>query len=312
MKTEIANEICINYFKEKPNTLKRFETGLANYVYLASYDTDKYVIRISRDDIEDSNTTYWIDELTDLNIPIPRVIHKGKHDGHPYLILNHIEGDDLAHIYKTLSNTEKMEIAKSIIEIQNKVSTLRLNNGFGCVAKYGDSSSNDSWKDVVLGDLARSKSWIIENRLFDVNKVTEVEELLNKFDDYFQSIKPIPFLDDTTTKNVLINNGKLSGVIDLDWICFGDRLYFIALTNMALINSLDDTKYIDYLIEEQKASDFDKAIIKLYTLVFCVIFMSEKGMRFNKKEAPKVDETEIVRLNAVYDRLYSELTQVSL
>ena len=303
MKTKIANEVCLKYFKDKPKTLKRFETGLANYVYLARYDAGNYVIRIS----EDYNTTYWIDELKDLNIPIPRVIHKGENDGHRYLILNHIEGKDLYHVYKSLSDDEKKEIAKSIIEIQNKVSTLPMNNGFGCVSQYGDSSSVDNWKEVVLGDLARSRSWIMKNQIFDVKKVKDVEELLKKYNDYFQTITPIPFLDDITTKNVLINEGKLTGVIDLDWLCFGDRLYFIALTNMALINDEDDTKYIDYLIEEQGATDYEKVIIKLYTLVFCVIFMSEKGIKFNKEEAAKVDEREINRLNTLYNRLYLEL-----
>ncbi len=312
MRTEIVNDVCIKHFSEKPNGLERFETGYANYVYLACYEKANYVVRIGGADYEKYNPTYWIDELKDLNIPIPKVLYKGEYDGYRYLILNHIEGNDLGHVYKTLSDKDKKELAKAIINIQNKVSTLRMNNGFGCVANYGDSSSKESWKDVIIGDLDRSRSWIEKNEIFDVNKVKAVEELLNKHDAYFRSVKPIPFLDDITTKNVLVNDCGLSGVIDLDWMCFGDRLYFIALTNMSLINALNDTKYIDYLIEEQQASDYDQNIIKLYTLVFCVIFMSEKGMKFNKEEAPKVDEVEVARLNAVYNQLYSECNNLIL
>jgi len=61
---------------------------------------------------------------------------------------------------------------------------------------------------------------------------------------------------------VLINQGKLSGVIDIDWICFGDRVYYVALTNMALMSLGYDTKYIDYLMDHMKASELEREILK--------------------------------------------------
>lgn len=106
---------------------------------------------------------------------------------------------------------------------------------------------------------------------------------------------------------MLINQGKLSGVIDFDWICFGDKIYYVALTNMALISFGYDTKYIDYLMEQMKASELEREMLKLYTLVFCVDFMAEKGMEF-KDQIVKVTENQVERLNKIYEEIYSEIT----
>lgn len=170
------------------------------------------------------------------------------------------------------------------------------------MTSYEDEEYKNSWKEVILEHLHRSRSRIKENKIFDYKKVDKVEKLLEKYDDYLNSIKPIPFLDDLSSKNVLINEGRLSGVIDVDWVCFGDKIYFVALANMALISLGYDTKYIDYLMDEMKASELEEEILKLYTLAFCVDFMSEKGMRF-KDKVVEVSENEVKRLNEIYEEM---------
>lgn len=57
-------------------------------------------------------------------------------------------------------------------------------------------------------------------------------------------------MDDISTKNLLIYEGKVSGIIDIDWMGLGDMLTFVALTKVALLNMDSDTKYIDYLLDE--------------------------------------------------------------
>lgn len=38
------------------------------------------------------------------------------------------------------------------------------------------------------------------------------------------------FLDDLTTKNVLVEQGTLSGIIDVDFVCYGDPLLTVGAT----------------------------------------------------------------------------------
>ena len=47
-------------------------------------------------------------------------------------------------------------------------------------------------------------------------------ELVEKYSEYFEKIEPKAFLDDVSNKNLIIHNGDISGIIDLDWMGFGD------------------------------------------------------------------------------------------
>lgn len=303
----IANEIFYHNFDKYPDEIKQFEIGYGNYVYRISLGQDKFVVRINTDKDAYKDTVYWLDKLKDLELPVPKVIYKGLYDTYSYLVLNYIDGDDLGIVYPGLSDDEKRDIARDVVNIQNVVATLPQNRGYGYLASYEDEDYKCNWKEVIIRHLDRSRNRIKENKIFDHKKVDKIKDLLLRCDGYLSTIKPIPFLDDLSSKNVLINHGKLSGIIDFDWICFGDKLYYIALTNMALIGLGYNTNYIEFLLKEMEASEIERKILKLYTLVFCVDFMSEKGMRF-KNTIVDVNQNEIELLNRVYEELYSELT----
>jgi hypothetical protein len=123
----------------------------------------------------------------------------------------------------------------------------------------------------------------------------------------------LAFFDDATTKNVLISDGKLAGIIDLDWICFGDRLYVIALTTMSLLSMHVDLEYVDYWKKLENLNNMQETVLLFYILVFCVDFMSEKGMRFNKEETDKVNTDGIIFLENTFEIYYKnlQLTTVS-
>lgn len=74
-------------------------------------------------------------------------------------------------------------------------------------------------------------------------------------------MKPIPYLDDISSKNLLVENGHISGVIDVDWIGIGDKLTFAALTNMAFINLGYDTDYVKYILEELQLKTIEKKLL---------------------------------------------------
>jgi len=306
MNIELVKEIVYVTFKKYPDEIDRFETGLANFVYKVRMDEDVFVIRVSGND-DEFNSTYWINRLSHLNIKIPKIRFQGELNGNKYLIMNFIEGNDLGNVYHTLTDHEKKDIAQDISNIQKEVAKLPYGNGYGCVGSYNDNSFKKTWIDVLLSDLDRSRTWMSGKNIFSISKIDEVEALLKSYSEYFSKVEPVPFLDDITTKNVLINEGHLSGIIDLDWICFGDYLYFIALTNMSLLSMGADTSYIDYLIENFELSSFQKEIILIYTLIFCVIFMSETGMSFNKEKPTEIDTVKVNKLNYYYKELYDLL-----
>ncbi|MGF7132002.1 hypothetical protein P3T40_003485 [Paraburkholderia sp. EB58] len=47
---------------------------------------------------------------------------------------------------------------------------------------------------------------------------------------YFASLRPICFLDDMTVNNVLVDHSDLQGIIDVDFVCYGDPSMTIGTT----------------------------------------------------------------------------------
>lgn len=306
MDNHTIENIFNKHFGKTPTKIKRLPTGYGNYVYKVDLDSNStYIIRMNT--VENvtylKGSIYWLEKLKSLDIPIPKVLVNGIENEIPFVILNYIPGDDLGKVYEDLTEEQKKNIVQDLISIQNKVDTMPKAKGYGYLSTYEDPNYKSSWKEVIEEHLERSKKQMKENDFFDYSLVEEVEKLLVNFDDYFESIEPVPFLDDISNKNVLIHNGQLSSIIDLDWLCFGDKLYVLALTNMALLSQNVDTNYVKYWAEGLDLNDKQKRILNLYTLIFCVDFMSEKGMTFNKEVPIPVSQEEIKFLNNIYETL---------
>ena len=281
---------------------------MAGYVYTVVFNDTKYVIKISDDKNLIIGSTYWLNKVKDLDIPTPCVIAENLVNAPYYFVMSFIPGKDLGLVYSSLLKSEKKIIAKKIIGFQKEIKKLPMAKGFGSLNSYEDSENIcSSWEESLLNDINRAEEAIINNGIFSVEYVLKLKQIMPYFKEYFNSIKPEPFLDDITTKNVLIHEGKLSGIIDLDWISFGDEVLFLGLVTMALLSMKADIDYADYLKDEMNLNEMQERALKFYVLMFCVIFMSEKGMCFNQAEPMKVSEEDKMLLQEIFNRYYEEL-----
>lgn len=300
MNEKMISQLCMQCLSKNPQSIERCAVGQGNYVYIVECMGVKYVVRCSLEPNAYHDTIYWLGQLSSIEIPVPRVIAKGKFEEYEYLILNYFEGKDIGLVYTQLTDDDKKEIAREIVAIQNKVATLTLEN----------VEPNWTWRADVEDILERAKERIAKNGYFDVEKVDRLWELMKQFDDYFACVKPIAYLDDVSTKNLLIHNGRISGIVDIDWMGIGDKLTYVALTNMALLNMEYDTDYVEYILKAMKITDVEKQAFLFYTQMFCVDFMGERGMQFMDKTI-EVNEQIIDRLNGIYDMLWSIATQAT-
>lgn len=298
MKT-IAFEIAVRVFGHSPKRLERFKTGIAHHVYHVVYDR-AYVLKIYDEDTLD-DMGYWIHELKDLALPIPEIVTQGIYKNMKYFVTNFIPGYDLAYVYKSLNNSALKAIADEVVDMQRKVMTLKPHDSYGCVANY-NVKGHDSWKEEVLSDLNRSRAWLERTGVYPLALVDEAIELVESYETYFETIEPKAFLADITTKNLLVDQDRVSGIVDLDWMCFGDVYYFVGLVQMALMAMKADTIYVAYLMEAFGAGDQEHKIVNLYTYTFCVVFMSEQGMTFNGNN-PTLDPEHVAFLEVLHGQL---------
>jgi len=306
-----AIALCQRFLNASVEHINRFPTGLCHHVYdVILTDGRAVVVRVASDETRHvlAGGIYWSDLLRPLGLPLPTILHADP-DDHPfaYMILERIPGTDLGHVYPTLSALEKRRLAQQLALIQARVSTLPCGRGYGYVHSYDGPFPCRSWRDVLDSQLARSRHWLASAKIVDVEHVRRVEERMARFDDYFMTVVPKPFLEDITTKNVLVADGRLTGIVDVDELCFGDPLYVIALTRMALLARGFQTDYIDYWTEAIQCFARQGEILDLYTAMHCVCFLGEIGQSFNRDAPARIDPTEVDRLLIILDDLLAKL-----
>ena len=305
---QAAAEVVWRQLGKDVAQITRFPTGLANVVYdVLTTDGTALVVRLVRvgEGARFAGAVYWHERLAPLGVPLPRLI---AHDAapaqgdFPYMIIERLPGTDLGVVYPDLTATQKQGLARQIVAIQRAAATLPDGPGFGYARSYADSLHR-SWAAVLRANLAQSRRAIERAALVDPRVVERVTAKLPTYDLYLARVQPHLFLDDTTTKNVLIAGGRLSGIVDVDVVCFGDRLLTPALTQMALLSRGHDTDYIRSWCDELDLSGEQERILTLYTAHFCVGFLAELGQPFNKEVAETIEAGTVERLLAILDSL---------
>ena len=307
---ELAEKYIGIHYSEKIKEIKRLETGLCHHVFNVIFDNrNELVIRIGSEETKDliKGGIYWNKYLSNLDLPIPKLYHYNTDLNHPYMIIEKFRGLDLTYVYDKLTGREKLKIARDIVSIQNLVSQLQPNDYYGYASKYFDEklSGNTSWKQIIYQAIMKAKGRIEEAHSFDLIFSNLLLSKLSKFDNYFAKIKAKPFFDDLTSKNVMIEDGKLTGIVDIDELCFGDKLFHLALTRMALLSQNSDTDYVDFIIDDYDLDNEEMEVLDFYTCVCCLGFMSEIGHIFNKDSLISADSERKKLLESIFYKYYN-------
>lgn len=304
-----AQRILFDRLGKRTKSIKRFPTGLANYVYdVITEDGENIVVRLARRDLKHffEGAIYWYEKLIDKRVPLPTLYYAELDEninGFPVMIMNRLAGKDLNDVYPSLTSNQKKEIVREIAFIQKNVATLPLGKGYGNARFTEDISLHKQWVEVLNASLDRSRKRIQEAEVQSTDIIDKVRGAIHQEQEYFNTVKATCFLDDTTTKNVIINEGKLEGIVDVDSVAFGDPLFTVALTKMSLLASGYDTDYIEYWIDELHLNSNQQIALDLYTALFCVDFMSEIGQVFNKQDTEPIDKSKLSRLQTILDQL---------
>jgi hypothetical protein len=271
-------------------------------------DGSKLVVRIgSKDNFQTyDNAIYWRETLRPLGLPMPEFFEYSNDPAkseYPYIIMKRLEGKDLHDVYPDLLQREKRVLAWKMVGIQQRVNTqLPTGNGYGFASRLDSTNLHKSWFDLLLWHIERSRQWIQQGEKLSEKFIDDVKAVLIENKPLFEDVPPTPFLDDITTKNVIVYEGKLNGIIDIDWIGFGDPLFTPALTKVSLLFSGYDTEYVDFWLEQLDLNENAMKRFELYTALFCANLIAEQGLKFNKDHAEPVDLNKVEQYQSI---LYS-------
>ena len=310
MNVEIVTRIVAGKMSEKVVSVERFPTGHQHFVFdVATESGQKLVVRISRPEHRQlaASARFWNETLRPKGVPLPEILAFDLTAEFPFLILERLPGKDLWQVYGELSTPEKKALAEEMARLQTIAAGLPKAKSFGYLETYESDAGCATWFEVVLKYLDRSRQRIAKNGFFDTEIVERVEQIARGYEGYFARIEPVAFFDDITTKNVIVADGKLSGIVDVDWMCFGDHLETIALTQTALLAENCETDYIEFWCDAMKLDSTQRKVLNLYSAMTCVDFLSEIGQTFNKDAPLEFDREKIERLFGLLDRLLAKV-----
>jgi aminoglycoside phosphotransferase len=298
---EWVRRIVMDAMGERAMEVRRFPTGMAHYVFDVRCETGKsLVVRMAlagrRASL--SGAVRLTEILRPRGVPLPRVLAKDLDGAFPYLILERLPGTDLEALIKDLSAEKRSRVMRAVFEAQRVTSDLPAPAAHYGYAVAAEEAPHPTWSTVVEANLQRSRKRMSEAGFSEGSLADEFAEKLELHGAKLDQIAPVPFLHDTTLKNVIVTpDGEFSGIVDVDDLCFGDPRYVIALTHASLFFSGGPVAYAE---EWMHLGGFAiDRIYWLYVALFLLDFLSESGQVFNGNERP-MDEADVLFLTRLF------------
>ena len=241
--------------------------------------TQPVIIKTSDRIGEFHHTEYHLTQLRAKDIPVPEIVEHRHTEELDILILHKLPGRDLLYELPSMSNQQLGRLAEQIVEIQRKVASFPQGNGFG-------------WTPMLVP--GRFKTWIelLERDIRALSAApggsdelgqgaqraayrAKLRTAIESQRAYLEAVQPTCFLDDLTTKNVIMLNGELQGIVDLDSVCYGDFLYWLALTETVIVLDFggDRLHYVDCLRKALQLTPNQSRAADLYCAIHGTAFL---------------------------------------
>lgn len=271
-----VSQLVTEVLRETPLAVTRMTFGHNSVSYEVTLPERALIVRTNAKPKVFSGTARNLSTLRALGLPVSEIIASDlTQTRYPsaYMILEKIPGRDLRYELSTMTPAQKKRLAGQIVGYQRKVATLPLGDGFG-YASIGKVAPFSSWRELVVSETSKDLPLNPEPHLASWRD--RVFALTERFTPYFEGVSPTCFLDDLTTKNVIVQNGELRGLIDFDTVCYGDPLWTLGLTAAAIVLDVGP-EHLDYAEELCRAYGLDdtkRAVVSLYAALFALTFLA--------------------------------------
>ncbi|HZX44436.1 MAG TPA: aminoglycoside phosphotransferase family protein [Candidatus Nanoarchaeia archaeon] len=254
----------------KPAYVKRFKKGAINKTYDIQAQQN-YVLRIYPRDFWKAKKEAYLYRLLGkkTDVPVPNVIKQGRN----YLLMQKVEG-------KALSLSDR-KLVKASGEMLAKIHSVKFSS-FGWIIGRQIEPKFTTWEKFVKYDTEKKLGKIpghlflkreIKKIIFDNNHLLKIAE------------KPCLLHKDYHSSHILTHDGRINGIIDMEWAMSGHNELDLAKTFIWMFNgrpSLQNIFMKGYLKHGTVSKQFYErlALYRILTLLSAVSFSYECG---NKK-----------------------------
>ena len=287
MNDQYINKICEVEFNETPQKIEKKMTGICNEVYEIYLKKESYILRMNSEKKFLYGTHAFLPIFQKLQIKTPSIVAEDYSKNKVpfcYQILSKIKGIDLGIVIDDLTQKELKLIAIEISRIFDKFNTFPQKDSFGEINGLGEERYKNLFeiiKNQQKTILERnSKTGVIDKEIINI-----LNKLIQSYKNYYLEVKPKLYYDDINSKNVMVYQGKFSGLVDLDFLMKGDYLEAIGRIMASWYGDKHREVYIKEVIKQQYLDGMQQKVVKMYAVLNLIYWMSEEGIKFNSNSS---------------------------
>ncbi|MFJ2195345.1 phosphotransferase family protein [Streptomyces violaceusniger] len=256
-------------------TANRIPMGRSHFVFTVQLASGGRVIaRITRHDRVEcfAGFAYWRRQLATVGVPVPRVLHmdlSGTVLPWPIMFLEQAPGIDLCNVYADLTEAEKRGVADDLLDIQHRTRGLPPGPGYGGIASYGDLRCHPHWSDVLWEYFTGAVDQLAPLQR-QAPAIGQIRRTIHELGPEFDGIDPLPYLIDATHQNVLVEGGKVTAIVDLDEVGFGDALYPLGVARAGLLARGPEADCIERVAAPLCVGPIRRRVFDLYSAIACL------------------------------------------
>lgn len=229
--TAATEELLSSLYGQQTYHVQALGEGVWSYAYSFEREMVKYVIRFG--DVPDNfERDAFAAGFSSPDLPIPQIFAIGKAGDAFYAISSFVAGEFLEQLPPGKIIAATPSLLKSLRALRSIEISLTT-KGYGFFDQHG-VGSHDSWKAFLLDDKNESKGSLIRGWKEVLQKsemgMAAYDKLWSKFQSLIEYCPEDKRLvhSDTVNRNVLVENDKVTAVLDWGSAFFGDPLYEIA------------------------------------------------------------------------------------
>ncbi len=269
-------------FGREPLSVVHQPFGHCSVTYAVALPGRSVMVRTNTDPKVFATTQRNLAILSALGLPVPQVIAADfTLSRYPFawMILDKIPGCDLRYALGAMTFAQMTQLAGQIVEFQRRVTALPQGSGYGYVG-IGEPGPYASWWELI-----QPEATLHETDVLLAECQRRVQRQYRELEATLRTAPPLCFLDDITVKNVIIQDGVLQGLIDFDCVCYGDPLYWLALTATGVVSDVGMRAlfYVDELKRLWGLDAEQERTLALYSATMALDFLH----RFAASETPE-------------------------
>ena len=270
---------------EPPLSATYQDFGHNSVTYDVALPTRNVIVRTNHNAQVFAKTERNLAILRELGLPVPVVLFSDLTQTRvpfAYMILAKIPGRDLRYELAGMTAVQMTRLAEQIVGFQRRVIKLPPGMGYGYVA-IGEQGPCASWWQLLRPDHNEQSADATACRLIDEYEKRVLEQA-RRYEAYLRQVPPTCFLDDVTVKNVIVQSGELQGLVDFDCVCYGDPMYWMALTAVGVVSDVGTKElfYVEELKRLWRLTAEQESVLAMYSAGIALDFLR----RFAERETP--------------------------